>query len=522
MSTITGTASGYIDLLSILDTFLTATGHCWGLTFTGTGTGRLRNYIGTASSVAETITVTATSSTSFTVVGSVSGSLGTATVGAQYTGTKCAFLIEAGNVAFVSGDAFQFNTSPKWSRRRLQGCSELALRTASWGECQNLFDGSTTSGYTARSVGSWVRIECDFPTVVKSFSVGTLGTAANAPRDFVLEWSDDGLTWTTSTTVASQTGWSGYSIRYFQTTSPPAKRFWRVRFTASNATTIDLNEVRFYGGASGSESHLLDARVEYCWDAPGVDGGQTIYVPGHTYSLASEDTYNLCFRGFRDITGIEPDPSFYDGVTPATGTVAMCLRKVNIAYWIVANGSRVIMITRHTGIYQFAYCGLFLPYETPAEHAYPYCIAAPSNSQSRKFSSTAGSFRNPSDPGLETMWVMRPDGTFDGIGNRSDGSGGTEGSGTNAGGGTWPYSKDTSGTQLDEMIANIDGTLPFLPIIIDVNTPDHIMGELDGVLWTTGFGNSVEAITKIGQIDYISIPNVMRTAIQSWCAIALD
>lgn len=57
----------------------------------------------------ETWTVTATSATSFTVVGSVSGAQGTATVGTQYTSAAgLDFLISAGSVAFVAGDKFVF------------------------------------------------------------------------------------------------------------------------------------------------------------------------------------------------------------------------------------------------------------------------------------------------------------------------------------------------------------------------------------------------------------------------------
>lgn len=516
MSTITGTASGYIDLLSILDTFLTATGHCWGLTFTGTGSGRLRNYIGTASSVAETITVTATSSTSFTVSGSVSGSLGTATVGTQYSGTKCAFLIQAGNVAFVSGDQFRFNTSPRWTRRRLAGCSEAALRTASWGECQSLFDSNTGTGYSARALPCWVRIECDFATRVKSFSVGGSNTTTNSPKAFDLQWSDDGINWTTLMAVTNQTGWGDREIRYYVPSNPPEKKYWRVYFTASNAALaqIDLREVRFYGGTIAGSSWLVDARVQYCWDAPGVDGAQTIYIPGHTYSNETADTWNLCFQGFRFLTSINPDPSFYGGVSPSTSRVAMCLRKVNIAYWIIAHGSRVIILTRHSGIYQFAYLGYGLPYETPQQHPYPYIIAAPSNSETLKFDSNNTDYRNPSDPGNNAMCITRPDGTFDTVGNQA---------GTTRGA-TWPYmvNIDASSYSLPSVRNNIDGTLPVLPIVISLRNPAHVFGELDGVLYISGFGNSVEAITKIGQIDYISVPNVFRVGINDWCAIALD
>lgn len=519
MSTITGTASGYLSLLTTLDSFLTSTGHCWGLTYTGTGTGRLRNYIGTASSVAETITVTATSSTSFTVSGSVSGSLGTATVGTAYAGTKCGFTIQAGGTAFVSGDQFRFNTSPKWLRRRLAGCHDSTFRTASWGECQSVFDGSNITGYSNRTLPAWVQIECAYIARVKSFAISVGG--ANYPTAFELQYSSDGSSWSTAMSVSGQTGWASNSTRLYVPSSPPEAKYWRVYFTATTGTQLDITEVRFYGGVTGASSWTVDARVQYCWDAPGVDGLQTIYVPGFTYAVSGQDLFNLCFRGFRFITGIESDPSFYSGVTPSTGTVAMCLRDVSIAYWIVVHGGRAIIITRHTGLYQFAYLGFGLPYETPAEHPYPYIIAAPSNSESRRFDSQSGDYRNPSDPGNSTSWCMLPDGTFRQLGNRIAGTG-LEGSlnGPNV---TWPYSTDFSGSQTSIFRDNLDGSLPVLPIIMTFRDPEiHVWGELDGVYWTTGFNNSVEAITTIGQIDHIAIPNVMRTGVNHWALIALD
>lgn len=65
MSTTSGTATNYLDLLDKLDAFLTTTGHAWAKSFAGTGNGDLTGYIGTASTVAETFTLTATSATSF-------------------------------------------------------------------------------------------------------------------------------------------------------------------------------------------------------------------------------------------------------------------------------------------------------------------------------------------------------------------------------------------------------------------------------------------------------------------------
>lgn len=120
-----GTATSAADLLNKLNTFLTAKGKAYGLSYVGTGNGVLTAWDGGASSVSETFTITATSATSFTVVGSVSGSIGPATVGTTFTHAKLTFLISAGGTAFVAGDAFKLNTCPPWVNQRNVAGSEM-------------------------------------------------------------------------------------------------------------------------------------------------------------------------------------------------------------------------------------------------------------------------------------------------------------------------------------------------------------------------------------------------------------
>ena len=99
-----GTAADYLDLLDKLNDFLTLKGSAFGLSYAGTGNGTFTAYSGGASSVAETFTITATSATNWTVVGSVSGSIGPATTGTPFAHAKLAFTITAGGTAFVAGD----------------------------------------------------------------------------------------------------------------------------------------------------------------------------------------------------------------------------------------------------------------------------------------------------------------------------------------------------------------------------------------------------------------------------------
>lgn len=63
---------------------------------------------GTAST--DTITLTATDATHFSVVGNLSGALGTATVGTQFFGGPVTLKINAGTIPFSVGDAFQVQT----------------------------------------------------------------------------------------------------------------------------------------------------------------------------------------------------------------------------------------------------------------------------------------------------------------------------------------------------------------------------------------------------------------------------
>lgn len=116
-----GTATGYDDLLNQLDSFLTGQGMCLAPSYAGTGNGTLggpaagESVLGGSASVAETITITLSSATAFAVSGSVSGSIGSGTVGTVFSSTKINFLITAGGTAFVNGDKFTVAVAPPWT-----------------------------------------------------------------------------------------------------------------------------------------------------------------------------------------------------------------------------------------------------------------------------------------------------------------------------------------------------------------------------------------------------------------------
>lgn len=151
----TGTASGYQDLLNKLNAFLTDTGSAWGVRRTGVGNGRLVSYSGGAASVAESFTLTATSPTTFSVVGTSSGALGTATVGVAFDTAQLKFTIQAGAIAFVAGDTFKLSTAPKWTAMRAVAGSEYVWQAPGADGASAIFVGAQTVANVGSDVYNW-------------------------------------------------------------------------------------------------------------------------------------------------------------------------------------------------------------------------------------------------------------------------------------------------------------------------------------------------------------------------------
>lgn len=143
MSWESGTANNYADLLDRLNTFLTK-GHALPITYGGTGNGTLNGLIGTASSVQETITVTWTSATAFTVTGTVTGSMGSGTVGTLFSHARVSFTAVAGGTPWAAGATASFVMTPPWVALRATAGSEYIWRAPGDGNTDQIFVGAQT------------------------------------------------------------------------------------------------------------------------------------------------------------------------------------------------------------------------------------------------------------------------------------------------------------------------------------------------------------------------------------------
>jgi len=526
-----GTATDYADLLEKLDAFLTVNGSAFGLTYAGTGTGRLTLYKGGSASVAETFTVTATSATNFTVTGSVSGPLAAATVGVAYTGTKVQFTIVAGGTAFVSGDVFTLSTAPKWtSMRKARGCKVTANQSTS-GQvaAENVTDGR--SG--ADAVGRWWDVS-SYPAIVEFefFAAETVVEYAFSllNGNGTLTWTFDrwdGATWVTLDSRTAVGAWSPEVFQSFTIATPVSATKYRLNVTAGSSGFQDFMKVELRRAVGGFNA----AFSQYVWKAPGNDGTSEVYCGAHHFRRLDVDYFDwelASFDGFNAASSFYGQPGFH-------GRLYLPLWNASLPYWFAANGRRAVVVAKVNAQYELGFLGFGASYFTPNQLPYPAVLGgtlahgdAPEpqwNDAAWRWSNSTDAHRMPthSDPrqaskrpaSFYQVRLRRLDGSWHGF--RSSVGDSYVFSLPADEGTVWPYGAGI-GTQLD---VNLDGTYALYPVVLCDGAP-NAYGELEGVAGVTGQGLSAESLVRVGAVDWLALHNVFRTDRDDFLAVRLD
>lgn len=530
----TGTATDYIDLLDRLDTFLTAKGSAYGLAYSGTGNGLLTGLSGGADSVAETFTLTATSSTSFDVVGSLAGSIGPATVGTPFAHAKLEFLISDGSTDFEAGDAFTLSTAPKWtSLRRALGCRVTAtqVNTGQYA-AQNLVDGKSASDATRGwQVSSPITIpqdvELEFFTAetIASYQIAAFtASAGNAPSAWTLDYWD-GDEWVTLDTRSSQT-FTEHEVKTFTISSPVSATIYRLHIT-----TIPFTNLLVLGAVRLLQSTGVDAAFsQMIWQAPGNDGDSEILCGVHAFEREDADYFNWELAAF---DGFQAASLFYAQAGAQTKLYLPLWDDV-IPYWFVADGRRVVIIAKVGAQYETAIMGLLDPYFSPEQLPYPMALGgslalggSPPTWQSTNFRFSNSTSAHRAFTHADTQGETPPNLTAEDSQMRVRGLDGVwapyEGTNNDGVGAPASYKHLILPYRcgLAQLDPNRDGSYALWPVMLCHSAP-NTWGQLPGVSCITGQGITAETLVRRGAVDWIVLPNISRTDRNDFLAIALD
>jgi hypothetical protein len=588
------TASNLEDLYTRILRFLQGYGTSAAPGGSRTGNGTLSGFLAKPAAVTETWTLTCTAaaanSGTFSVVGSVSGAQAAATVGVAYSNTKIQFTILDGSTDFIVGDVFTVAVTigmmpsvQRWqvlrefrdnvvglttnlvefaagtqNRRILHGFRYDA-RSLGWNDTGSDHGHVTTSSYVqgisqftiqlrAAAEARTVRVQA----VLSSFVI------ADQLQNFLLEWSDNGTSWTTAGSVTSSPTYTLGEVKTFSMGTPGAHLWWRVTVNRKQggATTGNLYFKSFL---------LLDAAglpinhfgSEALLKAPGTGGTDEIYTGIRTEYDAGAGWYNLFLNGYTGYDPLETSWFKQPGALPHFDSVVALTRLPQpmvpcwdspMPYWFAANGRSFRFGVKVSTSFEGGYLGWILPYATPGQYPYPLAIGGSlvpddaNRSTLWRFSVNSVAHSVFPIPGCNnspaqatenigtSLYLRLTTGDWGFVGNRYSGGSAdpnlitgqdmTNGSRRSV----WPTSTrlQAAGSGTRDMRECLGGGYILVPLIIHQRLPTQaVFGELEGVYQISGFSNAAENTAVIGGTTHVVLQNVARTEAHEYWAIAL-
>ena len=140
----------------------------------------------------------------------------------------------------ISGnDSINGTSTSGWGAFNLSGATQTSVNNDNGG---NRFAFQiTASNPLTESNPLWVIYKFKTNTVVNAYRIWNQALnytpVERAPKDFYLEGSTDGKTWTTLDSQSDQTGWRMGEPRVFEFRNKNAYTYYRMNFTANNGAT---------------------------------------------------------------------------------------------------------------------------------------------------------------------------------------------------------------------------------------------------------------------------------------------
>lgn len=424
-------------------------------------------------------------------------------------------------VDYIDNTAYIADTESSWDKSTALGQDDAMANPS-------VFQYAGWADYTTNLANSYLGVKfasAQTPTSYKVRSEEWVGVNRNsrAPKDWDVQWSDNGTTWTTTGQVRNETAWSSGETRTYSITAGGTHQYWRLKFIANNgeATYITVGRLRFYD--IGNTWISRGYTPEYILKAPGLSGTEEIYCGFRLKRGIASDRYTL-----NTMMSLGYDSAATYGLQPYFKEAALPLWNSAIPYWLVANGQRLIVVAKVSTTYMVTYMGKFFPYATPSQYPYPVVLSSPSDIDARRWSDTTASLRSIQRPGAGSyifghgnQWASIQD-IFQSSGEavRAYSTAGYAHTLTGVENGvTIPYS-----TAPQYINQNPDGSYTLIPYVLlgsNVFGGAQVFGELDGIMWVSGHNNASENIVVSGGKNYLVVQNVFRTGWTDYCAVEL-
>lgn len=382
-------------------------------------------------------------------------------------------------------------------------------------------------------------------------------------RNFRLQYSDNGTSWTTALTVASAGTYTVGEIRTFAVPASGSHLYWRMLIDSSNngsTSTIAWSTMMLLEADGTVANHFGSEAI---LKGVGTAGTDEIFVGVRSEYDTAAGWFNLFMNGY---TGFDPnEQSWFNqpGALPGYGApqaysvpMVPCW-DTTMPYWFVASGRAFRFCVKVSTSYEGGYAGFILPYATPQQYPYPLAVGGSlvptADARSAEWRYSYANWRHGVYPGpgadgastsdvtgisySTTLYLRLPDGSWGGFANRPqqssyspEGLYGPNVASTMPYGATgrqrcvWPHAmNDQWSTGKRPYRDCLGGGYMIQPCIILQRYPTTAaFGELEGTYSISGYQNAAENTTVYNGKTHVIFQNAYRNTVHEFWALSLD
>lgn len=278
-------------------------------------------------------------------------------------------------------------------------------------------------------------------------------------------------------------------------------------FLTTNATLV----------AAGQEwTCLRDDGSDMIFQGPGLSTTEEIFIGMKPYDDAGADIYSwdiASFTGYTEGNAFDLQPG-----REVARSAFLPLWDDSIPYWFIGNGQRIVVIAKVSTTYQSMYLGKFLPYATPGQYPYPVFCGGMTNSSASRFSA-ANIYFFP-QAYAPHCYVYSPSG------QKWLSGGSSYAPGANIFN-IWPFCEAYASVSVPfaKMAPFDNGDVTLMQSVLrygQIGTSEMaVLGELDGIFWVHGTGQSSESIVTIDSEDYLVFQDGGKTEVNKYAAVRL-
>jgi hypothetical protein len=376
-------------------------------------------------------------------------------------------------------------------------------------------------------------------------------------RNFKLQYSDNGTTWTDALSVTTAAVFTAGEWRDYALSSVGSHEYWRILVVSVQSGTTSVTWASLQLVASdGTVANQFGS--EAILKGVGQGGTDEIFVGIRSEYDAFYGWYNLFLNGYSGYDSNEKSwfkqPGAIPGyeVTNGLNVPMVPTWNASIPYWFVASGRSFRFALKISTTYEAGYLGLILPYASPGQYPYPLAVGGsmvPTNTtRGTNWVYSYASYQHGvySMPGCGavptvdyvdcTLYLRQPDAVWAGYGNRPSSTSNPETVvGLNTGNtapylttgalrAVWPHCMSDQQAVGKRPYRDCQGGgYVFQSCILAQRLPyTAVFGELEGTYSVSGFSNASENTSVVGGKTYVVFQGAYRTSVQDYWALSLD